>query len=216
MYQNFSDRPKRYLTASAKSSMDKAFKDEFGDEFTVEKITHEMDGIDDLEDLASTEVEVPGFPFLIFSFAFVLDIFDIADFSGIGWAIMVIIEIIFTVIVFLWMRHKLSIMFKFGARKIFRGNRLAKGSRKRGSSFAQKFLTNFAEKYFVKFMSRRLVAFLIVNIIPLIGILSSMAFFVFLAHSRQKKMAEKFTITIEAAGRILKRIDRQRAKSLNQ
>ena len=53
-------------------------------------------------------------------------------------------------------------------------------------------------------MSRRLAAILIVNIIPVIGILASNAFFVVLAHNKQKKIAQKYIALIEKLGEVLK------------
>lgn len=219
MDENLKRETTRRFTAPIKRDLEEAFVEEFGPEVSIDEIREEYQGIEELEDLISTEVKKPSFPFVMFYIALVLDVLDIADFTGIGWVIMVCVELIFTIILYFWMRKKLSKMFKFGSRMAFRGKRLNRGSRKtrrRGKSRAQKFLRKFANKYLMKYATRRLILIFILNIIPVIGIFSSQAFFVFLAHNRQNKLARKYINTIEASTKVYERVQRSIARDYEE
>lgn len=212
---NYYQEKKRFLTQNIKNQINDAVKSTLGDkaDFDVDEFTKEVQERADLEALASTQIKENPFPYVMFYIALVLDVLDIADFTGIGWVVMVIVEIVFSIIMYFWMKGKISKMFRqasrgnrfTGGEGIFRGKRVA-GSRKREQSIAQRQLKKFSEKYLEKYASRRLLATVATNIIPIIGILSSMAFFVFLAWKRQNKLVRIYMATVEKAGEILNRV----------
>jgi hypothetical protein len=205
--QSYRENPRNAFNARLKRKGEEIFKESFGKEIDFQEVKEEFNNIEALEDIAATEVKKPHFPFITFYIALVLDILDIADFTGIGWVIMSCIEIVFTIFLFILMFGKTDTMFKMKSRAAFRGRR-AKGTRKRGKSLAQKGLNKFATKYLKKYMTRRLLATLIVNVIPVIGILASNAFFVVLAHNKQSKIAQKYIALVKAVTKILDKHDR--------
>lgn len=205
--QSYRSDPQNAFRAQIKRKGEQAFKESFGAEINFDEVEEEFANIDAMEEIASTEVKEPHFPFVTFYIALVLDILDIADFTGFGWVIMCIVEIAFTIILFILMFRKLDIMFTVKSKFLFKGRRVGG---KRLKSRAAKGLNKFAVKYLKKYMARRLIATLIVNIIPVIGILASNAFFVFLAHNKQKKVAQKYVALIKKVGGILKDFERKR------
>lgn len=205
--QSYRIDPNHSFRSRLKRKGEQIFKENFGAELNFDEVEEEFADIDAMEEIASTEVKKPSFPIITFYIALVLDVLDFADFTGVGWAIMSIIEIIFSIILFFLMYGKMSTMFKFGTKKVFgRGGRKKLGKRRTGTrnSFAQKGLNKAVKKYVGKYLSRRLAAILIVNIIPVVGILASNAFFVVLAHNKQKKIAQKYIALVEKLGEVLK------------
>jgi hypothetical protein len=207
--QPYRENPRNAFNSRLRRQGEQVFNESFGTEIDFEEVREEFKNIEALEEIASMEVKKPRFPIFTFYIALVLDILDFADFTGVGWFVMVAIEIVFSAILLILMFRKTDTMFKMGSRALFRGSRIS-GSRKRGKSLAQKGLNNFARKYLRKYMTRRMVAILIVNVIPVVGILASNAFFVFLAHNKQTKIAKNYIALITAVGKVLDRYERQR------
>jgi predicted acyltransferase len=162
----------------AKRVATQTFENTLGIELTEEE-EKELKKIDELETIASTEVTEPDFPMIMFMIALVIDILGILDFSGFGWFVMCIVEIVFTIILFFHMFGRMSMMFKASS-KVVTGKT------------AQRVYGRLAKRYLRKYLSRRAIAILIVKVIPFIGILASNAFFVFLAHNKQKKIAQGY------------------------
>ena len=151
------------------------------------------------------------FPFITFFVALVLDVLDFADFTGVGWIIMSGVEIIFSIILFFLMFGKVDTMFKMSSKALFRGrSRKRLGKRRKNTGGIGGGVQKMAKKYLQKYMSRRLVATLLINIIPIIGILASNAFFVVLVHNKQKKIAQKYMHLVNKVSDILKDFDKNR------
>lgn len=203
--QSYRRDPEHSFRSRLKRKGEQIFKESFGAELNFDEVEEEFANIDAMEEIASTEVKKPSFPIITFYIALVLDVLDFADFTGVGWAIMCIVEIIFSIVLFFLMFRRLNSMFTMSSKFLFRGKGLTglRSRRRGGRSRAQQGLNKIVKKYIGRYMSRRLAAILIVNIIPVIGILASNAFFVVLAHNKQKKIAQKYMILIEKIGEIL-------------
>ena len=200
--------PRRAFSTQMKRSGERAFKESFGSEINFDEIEEEFAHIDAMEEIVNTEVKEPSFPIFTFYIALCLDLLDLVQLTGVGWFVMVVVNIIFSIILFILMFRKTDSMFKIKSQFLFRGRRM-KGSRRRGRSVAQKGFTLFAKKFIKRYVSRRLAAVLIVNVIPFAGIFASNAFFVFLAHNKQKKIAQKYIALIQKVGDILKKAERR-------
>jgi hypothetical protein len=204
-YQPYS-RPQRLIWQKARRSFENTFEETFGEEIDVQAIADEVNAVEDLEDIANTEANEPDFPMFTFIVALTVDVLGFADFTGVGWFIMCIVEIIFTIVLFFLMFGKLNTLFTAGSKSAFK-------YRKRGGrrSFGtQSAMNKMVKKFLGKYISRRLAAILIVKIIPFIGILGSSAFFVVLAHNKQKKIVRQYMLVIERVGGILKDYYRRR------
>lgn len=205
------ESPRRVFYRHIEREGEKIFKKTFGEEIKYEEVKEEFKRIDSLEEIVSTQVKEPHFPYITLYIAIIVDILDVVQFTGFGYFIMLIVNFIFSAILFFLMFGKLNVMFTSVSKAAFRGKR-KDGSRKRKNSFAQGKLNNVAKKYLKKYMSRRMVAIIIVNFIPLVNILASNAFFVILAHNKQKKIAQKYIALIEMVGKILERQKRRRGR----
>lgn len=202
--QSYRIDPNHSFRSRLKRKGEQIFKENFGAELNFDEVEEEFADIDAMEEIASTEVKKPSFPIITFYIALVLDILDFADFTGVGWVIMCIVEIVFSVVLFFLMYGKIKTMFKVKSNIVFGRGRKRLGKRRTGQSLAQKGLTKVVEKFLAKYMSKRLVTILVINIIPLVGILASNAFFVVLAHNKQKKIAQKYMVVVEKIADALK------------
>ncbi len=152
-----------------------------------EEIIEELDSIEDLKEIASIEIEKLSFPMLLFLIALFFDLFDLIEFSGIGYFVTLIVKIIFTIYLFFWMSGKLGTIFRSASKLLFK------------SRIGKAILIKSARK----FLTRRLALIFVFNIIPILGILASNAFFVFLAHNHMNKIAQTYINFIEeTAGKI--------------
>jgi hypothetical protein len=203
--------PRRAFTTQMKRSSERAFKESFGAEINFDEVEEEFAHIDAMEEIVATKVKEPSFPFFTFYIALCLDVLDIVQFTGVGWFVVVIVNIVFSIILFILMFRKTDTMFKAVSKGLFRGKR-KNGSRRRGKSIAQRGLNKFAVKYLKKYISRRLLGILVLNVIPGIGIFASNAFFVVLAHNKQKKIAQKYVALIKMISGILKKAERRRGE----
>jgi len=196
-------RNDRRFYTNIKRKAEEVFKESFGAEIDLDEVEEEFKDIDALEEVAATEVKTPHFPIITFYIALILDLLDFVQLTGIGWFVMVLVNITFSIILFILMFGKLNTMFTTGSKAFFRGKRRS-GSKRHNKSRAQRGLNKFAIKYLKKYISRRLLGILVLNIIPFVGIFASNAFFVFLAHNKQKKIAQKYIAVVEKVTEILK------------
>lgn len=192
--------PQRLLYSRAKRKTEEVFKETFGAEIDMNEVENEFENIDSLEEIASTQVNMPSFPWGTFIVALTVDICGLSDFTGVGWFVMVVVEIVFSIILFILMFRKLNSTFTVGSKVLFRGKK----------GLARKGLKRIAIRYLRKYMTRRIIAILIVKVIPFLGILASDAFFVVLAHNKHKKIAKKYIYLVEKVSSILKRHNRSR------
>lgn len=155
--------------------VEQAFNEQMGLEIDTEEIVREFEEVNRLRDIASQDVKKPSFPFVMIYFSLVLDILDLADFTGVGWFIVSIIEIVFTVILFFYFRKKISFTFKVGSKFIFK-----------------------------KMIPRLLIGTAIANIIPFVGIFATFTFFVIVAHNRHSKLAKNYMLFVEQVSKIVK------------
>jgi hypothetical protein len=209
--QSYRIDPRRAFGNRMKRKGEQVFEEAFGTEIDFDEVEEEFSNIDAMEEIASTKVNEPNFPIITFLIALFLDLLDLVQLTGVLWFVMAIVNIIFTIILFILMYGKLNSMFTRSSKFLFRGRGLTGlRSRKRGGkSRAQVGLNKIVKKYIGRYMSRRLAAILIVNLIPILGILASNAFFVFLAHNKQKKMAQKYIVLVEKVGKILMDFERR-------
>ena len=187
----------------ASKKVDKFFTEEFGIDINTEAEYKNFRKTEEMRALASVEVVKPKFPIILFSIALVLDLVDVAQLTGIGWFIMVIVNAIFFVILLIWIRKRLSIMFRAGSKRLYKGPM---------KKILIRNLNRMTKKIIGRYVSRRLAAILIVNFIPFIGILSSWAFFVVLAHNKQKKIARGYMFMVEKIESATRTLNRERLK----
>jgi hypothetical protein len=171
----------------------------FGDEIDVEQAFDEINQVDHLKEIAEMEVNEPSFPVRMFQVALFLDLVDIADFTGVGWVVMLFVKIIFTVILWFWLLGKISGLFKFGS--------------KQGVKIIIRRMT---KKAVTSFASKRLFAVFLINLIPIVGILASNAWFVFIAHNRMKKWAQTYIRLVESVGSQLQKIEKEKRRVMRE
>lgn len=197
-------RHERLVWRRVRKGLEEDVQETLGDEVNAKEIIEEISNIEALEDSISMEAEEPSFPFFTFYIALTLDLLGLVDFTGVGWFIMSIIEIIFSVLLFFLMFRKTNTLFKYGSRRLFRGRtrkRLGKKRRTKSGSPVQKILVKTINRY----VASRVFSILLIKIVPIIGILGSDAFFVYLSHNKQKKMVRKYMDYVEKVTKILNR-----------
>lgn len=154
------------------------------------EVIEQLKGVAELKELTSMEIEKPSFPVILFSVALIFDLIDIGQFTGVWWFVMVVINFCFGVYLFFWMIGKLSSLFKGGSKFLFAT---------RGGKYV---LIKTARK----FLTRRLAYIFIFNLIPLLGVFASNAWFVFLAHNHMNKLAQMYIDLIEDIAKKIKRL----------
>lgn len=216
--QPYRENPRNAFNSRLRRQGAKVFNESFGTEIDFEEVQEEFKNIEALEEIASTQVNKPSFPIITFMIAVVLDLLDFADFTGVGYFVMVVIKTIFSIILLYLMMGKLNTLFTAGSKAAFRRrgrSGLSKsGKKRRGTknSNAQKGLNKIVKKTVGKYLSKRMAAIIIVNFIPFIGILASNAFFVYLAHNKQTKIAQKYISLVTAVTKVLDRHERQQRR----
>ncbi len=164
------------------TTLEKNFQKELQDSEFLDDVIKNLQTKEDVADFIDSAPEKMDFPFVIFTIALVVDILDISEFSGFAYFVTAIIKVLFTAIIWIWLLGKLNGLFRVGSRVAFKGSQ---------SAVQQKAKT--ASKQFLrKYLSRRAVAIIIVNFIPVISILASWAFFIFLAYNRHNKLANAY------------------------
>lgn len=180
------------LTQRAKkelvNTLQKNFQEEFPDATFLNDYIKNVRSKEDVEVLTSAAPEKWDFPFIVFSMAVFVDLIDFAELSGFAWFITVVIKVIFIAILWFWLLGKLNGLFRAGSKAAFKGS----------SSFAQQQLKTASKTYLRKYLSRRAVAIIIVNFIPVVSILASWAFFIFLAQKRHNKFVDAYIKSISA------------------
>jgi hypothetical protein len=146
----FKETSRRVSRIALKRVVESSFKKNFGSEIDLDKIEEDFSKIQEVEDIANSRVEEPTFPIVTFNIALVIDVLNLFDVTGFGWFVLVCVKIVFVVVLYFLMWGKVSRLFKYGSKKLYRGKK------------------SFVQRYLRKYMGRRLALTFIFDLLSLL------------------------------------------------
>lgn len=192
--------PRVYFKNRVKRKGEAIFKETFGAEINFDEVEESFNSLDQLHDIANTKIKEPPFPVVTFIVALYVDLLILAidllgDETVIIWFILAFVKFIFAGILMYLMWGQISTLAKAGSRALT--------GRVGGKNIVQNKLKNVVKKKAEQYIAKRALFTFLLKLIPFASIFGSEAFFVVLAHNKNKKTVKKYLAFSEAIGKAL-------------